>query len=651
MIDATDHQKELIEWKTKHGTFNDENTPIGKIGRKYWQGFLKRNQHKLRSKKGKKYDLDRSNWTTYLNFNDMYDHIESILVHESKIAEYLPEPVWMDKEGNEVSEENAFGCKVKIKYTRPDLAICCDEVGCNISQDGDGEIGGTKYVCHVDDEPKNSTSKKDSHFTCLGLTRFDGHPLMCVVLLTGKKRNLMVETGIDANCNEPIIGDVEKDGQYEFFKNNFGEGKLFPGGPKCLYKGKEVPCFVRFSDKGGMTGQILKEIFQTLDDLELFKQDREEGKIPFMLLDGHQSRFDLEFLRYINTYPHRWNVCIGVPYGTAFWQVGDSSEQNGCFNINMSQLKVAMLQSRMDQLNHAMQLVRTDIIPLVCRSFKPSFANRLTNKKALSERGWNPYNRNLLLDPTIRATITKEQLEREIESGLFPNQTLSQNTTTNQQQQSNSTNQISEVQGLNFSGGMAHYVSSVIMTEADRQSARDTAFKRKEQGQSLRDRVLSINHKMTAGKLVSQCRSHHLGVHVLEQAEARETLRKTNLKNKIKHDDFLYLKNCAKADVAIKLNTHQSTNVSEWNRDHIKDLIRPLKMPGDKAMPTNKPELYQRYLETRHRERRVVDDVVRKEYEDSLLVMDDYDMGENDDASVETDTHELSTNELTGTSL
>ena len=193
------------------------------------------------------------------------------------------------------------------------------------------------------------------------------------------------------------------------FKNNFGEGKLFPGGPKCVFKGKEVPCFVRFCDKGGMSGEILKEIFETLDDLELFKKDREEGKIPFMLLDGHQSRFDLDFLRYINTYPHRWNVCIGVPYGTAFWQVGDSSKQNGCFNINLSQVKAAMLQTRIDELNHAMQLARTDIIPLVNQSFFSSFGNRLTNKKALAERGWNPYNRNLLLDPTVWATILKNK--------------------------------------------------------------------------------------------------------------------------------------------------------------------------------------------------------------------------------------------------
>ena len=81
---------------------------------------------------------------------------------------------------------------------------------------------------------------------------------------------------------------IEKDRHYEFFLNNFGEGKLFPGGPKCVFKGKDLLYFVQFCDRGGMSCKILKEIFETLDDLELFKKDREEGKILFMLLDGHQ---------------------------------------------------------------------------------------------------------------------------------------------------------------------------------------------------------------------------------------------------------------------------------------------------------------------------------------------------------------------------
>ena len=46
-------------------------------------------------------------------------------------------------------------------------------------------------------------------------------------------------------------------------------------------------------------------------------------------------------------------------------------------------------------------------------------------------------------------------------------------------------------------------------------------------------------------------------------------------------------------------------------------------------MSYNIPKLHQRYLETRHRERRGVDVAVQKEYEESLLVMDDNDLDDN----------------------
>ena len=184
-----------------------------------------------------------------------------------------------------------------------------------------------------------------------------------------------------------------------------------------------------------------------------------------------------------------------------------------------------------------------------------------------------------------------------------------------------------------------------------RQKARVTAYKRREDGSSTRDKILNVNQKMTAGKLVSECRSHHLGKHVLDQAEQRESLRKTQLATKVKNDEIIYIKSCIKAETAIRLNTHQSNDVSKWNKNHILDLIRPLKMEGDKAMPPNKPELYQRYLETRHRVRRPVDELLRKEYKASLLVMDDFDIADNDDVSVESDRKENLANEFTGTSL
>ena len=61
-----------------------------------------------------------------------------------------------------------------------------------------------------------------------------------------------------------------------------------------------VPAFITFTEGGGIDGTVLRDIFRRLDALKLFDADREKGLTPFVLLDGHQSRFDVEFLTYIN---------------------------------------------------------------------------------------------------------------------------------------------------------------------------------------------------------------------------------------------------------------------------------------------------------------------------------------------------------------
>ena len=74
---------------------------------------------------------------------------------------------------------------------------------------------------------------------------------------------------------------------------------------------------IRYSPGGGVTPQILTDILKTIDTLGVFHKEREEGVIPFLLLDGHQSRFSIPFLEYITDPAHPWKVCIGVPYDTA----------------------------------------------------------------------------------------------------------------------------------------------------------------------------------------------------------------------------------------------------------------------------------------------------------------------------------------------
>ena len=124
---------------------------------------------------------------------------------------------------------------------------------------------------------------------------------------------------------------------------NSRTGKYFPDGPVYHVKGKEIPPLVRWSESGSITSEILADALKTLDTLEVYPRTDSHPK-PFLLVDGHQSRLQLPFLRYINEPEDNWVVCLGVPYGTALWQVGDSKEQNGSFNISMTKAKVDLLE-------------------------------------------------------------------------------------------------------------------------------------------------------------------------------------------------------------------------------------------------------------------------------------------------------------------
>jgi len=211
-------------------------------------------------------------------------------------------------------------------------------VGDNTSQKGDGEIGGEKFVCPTGTIPKEKAFTKVKHWTLLGVTACDGSPVMWVVIFAGKQKISLYETGMDPFANIKNT-PTEKD----FFDNNSGPGKLYPGGPKCTYKGKEVLCMCRWTSKVSIDSTILTNILRTLDVIGCYDGDRRNGFKPILLLDTHVFRMELEFLSYINSAGTEWVVCIGVLYSTALWQVGDSSQQNGSYQMTCTQFKRRLL--------------------------------------------------------------------------------------------------------------------------------------------------------------------------------------------------------------------------------------------------------------------------------------------------------------------
>ena len=102
-------------------------------------------------------------------------------------------------------------------------------------------------------------------------------------------------------------------------------------------------------------------------------------------------------------------ICIGVPYGTSLWQVADSKQQNGSFKIAVSKAKKKLLEKRLDIYMDSPGIFSTDIMILINDAWEQSFARVDFNKKAISDRGWNPLNYSLLNDEDIKATMTDSE--------------------------------------------------------------------------------------------------------------------------------------------------------------------------------------------------------------------------------------------------
>ena len=113
---------------------------------------------------------------------------------------------------------------------------------------------GTKYVAQNGKTAKVNSTKESKRLTVLGLTTLNGQPLMCVVIFFGKDRNLFVESGVDP-FHSLLYNKHNTDytnSNFNFFQDNYGPDKLFPGSPVCNFEGKNVPTIIRYSEKGSI---------------------------------------------------------------------------------------------------------------------------------------------------------------------------------------------------------------------------------------------------------------------------------------------------------------------------------------------------------------------------------------------------------------
>ena len=591
LIEDQPIQKNLIEWKEKIS-----NNGKGTVGMSYWRKFMKRNEHKIVSRRGAKYELNRQNWTTYKNFVNMYHHTIEEMVH-CGVAKPLPVPVWMNKHGKECEESKAFGCKVRYELTHPDFCLVGDEVGGNISMKGDGHAGGQLFITERGSVPYRKVSSSDKRFTLIGLTALNGQPVMCVIIIQGKIPKLDVEKGVDITVQPE--GDSNEVG---FFFNNCGKGKYFPGAPVCNFRGKEIPAMIRWNESATITSEILVDMLKTLDRLDVFPRRRNSPK-PFLLLDGHQSRLEMPFMRYINTPKDNWYVCLGVPYGTALWQVEDSKDQNGSFNIALTKAKQKLLEYKVNKCMPG-TLEATDMIPLINKAWEHSFARELTNKKAITERGWNPLNYNLLTYPEIRATMTKSERDNEVSSQLIvlasklilPTDTTDASTITDDNtSQSNSLKSASSKISLNFSSGASAFCLQSIISQEQLHNAREKIKEHKDNGKETIEKLKEAK-KITAG-ICYKSGTNRLGEDVFTVCKMNVEKKIEAMRKKLEMEEKAYLELKHAADSLIETGK----SIESMSVKDITTILKSLKRKGDKAFPSKKKDKIQLYHQWKNR--------------------------------------------------
>jgi hypothetical protein len=83
----------------------------------------------------------------------------------------------------------------------------------------------------------------------------------------------------------------------------------------------------------------------------------------------------VEFFEYVNGFETNWRVYIGVPYGTSrrHWQVGYSTEQNGCFKMALTKHKRNLLNTK-SLVRQDFALDKEDVIHVVHKAWNDSFA-------------------------------------------------------------------------------------------------------------------------------------------------------------------------------------------------------------------------------------------------------------------------------------
>ena len=206
----------------------------------------------------------------------------------------------------------------------------------------------------------------------------------------------------------------------------------------------------------------------------------------------------------------------------------------------------------------------------------------------------------------IRATMTEDMIEWEKKSGLFGKQLMNKLHSVYYAEIDGSVKlrcSKDVIAKVNFEGGAtAQYVASTVMSELDRQNARDRNLKLKVEGTTALERFQKISKRITSGKLHLDVRQSLLDNNLLGEVRRKCSESAQTKSVKKQKNDLQYMKTCHQADEAIK--KYGKDNIDKWpNKAAIKLFLKPLKQPSDSKMPDDREGLVERYKAWKHRER------------------------------------------------
>ena len=273
----------------------------------------------------------------------------------------------------------------------------------------------------------------------------------------------------------------------------------------------------------------------------------------------------------------------------------------------MTRAKQELLATKEELGIYDDSLVDTDLIPLINKAWKASFARVDKNRNAHADRGWNPLNQNLLLNVDLRATVTsKERLNQHHNNIIIPqkNQKMEESSrtctaaTTKSEASSLSNNHPSftstvsaNPSDLNFNSGQSLTCLKAMLSQEQLHEARQRIQEDRSHGKSIKEQ-LKANTRLSAG-ILFKAGSNRLGKTVFEVCKENHDEKWKMAIEKIQKEEEEYKINFSEAQKVFE----KKDDVNKMTIKELTIICKPLKRKSDGAMPNKKKDLIAKYHE------------------------------------------------------